>query len=308
MYHRREEDGETFVRIVSIGEILWDVFGETELLGGAPFNFAAHARRLGHEVLFLSAVGDDPRGRRALAAAGELGLSTKFVRAVADQPTGFVSVRLDPAGQPEFTIHRPAAYDCLEVGEDDLRQLAEFHPGFVYFGTLHQMDPRVRSATQRVLAAVPGARRFYDINLRANSYTPALVRELLRQANVVKLNASEVASVEGFLGWPRAGFEEFCRGASKQFGWDAVCVTRGEQGCAILLDGVYAEVEGYPVQVADTVGSGDAFAAAFLHGLGQGWPAAGIGDFANRLGALVASRPGAIPEWTLEESGGMKRR
>ena len=308
MYHRREEAGETFVRIISIGEILWDVFGETELLGGAPFNFAAHARRLGHEVLFLSAVGNDPRGRRALAAAGKLGLSTRFLRAGAAQPTGFVSVRLDAAGQPDFTIHRPAAYDCLEVGEDDLRQLAEFHPGFVYFGTLHQMDPRVRSATQRVLAAVPGARRFYDINLRANSYTPALVRELLRQANVVKLNASEVASVEGFLGWPQAGFEAFCRGASKQFGWDAVCVTRGEQGCAILLDGVYAEVEGYPVQVADTVGSGDAFAAAFLHGLGQGWPAAGIGDFANRLGALVASRPGAIPEWTLEECGGMKRR
>lgn len=308
MYHSREEAGETIVRILSIGEILWDAFGETELLGGAPFNFAAHARRLGHEVVFLSAVGDDQRGRRALAAAEELGLSTKFVRSVADQPTGFVSVRLDAAGQPDFTIHRPAAYDCLELSEGDLQQLAEFQPDWVYFGTLHQMDPRVRSATQRVLSAVPGARRFYDINLRANSYTPALVCELLRQANVVKLNASEVSSVEGFLESPHAGFEEFCRSAAKQFGWDAACVTRGERGCAVLIDGIYAEVEGYPVQVADTVGSGDAFAAAFLHGLGERWRATDVGDFANRLGALVASRPGAIPEWTSEECRALKRR
>lgn len=307
MYHRREEAGEANVRIVSIGEILWDVFGETELLGGAPFNFAAHARRLGHEVVFLSAVGDDQRGRRALARAEELGLSTRFIRAVPDQPTGFVEVRLDAAGQPDFTIHRSAAYDCLELSQDDLRQLASFQPDWIYFGTLHQMDPRVRSATERVLSSVPAARRFYDINLRAHSYTPALVCELLRQANVVKLNDQEVSSVEEFLGSPHVGFEEFCRSAANEFGWDAVCVTRGERGCAVLVDGIYAEVAGYPVQVADTVGSGDAFAAAFLHGLGERWPAAEIGDFANRLGALVASRPGAIPEWTLEECVEMKR-
>ncbi|MGA2327430.1 MAG: PfkB family carbohydrate kinase [Bryobacteraceae bacterium] len=169
------------------------------------------------------------------------------------------------------------------------------------------MDPRVRSVTRKLISAAPGARRFYDINLRANSYTPALVCELLRQANVVKLNDSEVASVEGFLGLSRAGLEEFCRGAAKRFGWQAVCLTRGERGCAVLIDRVYAEVEGYPVLVADAVGAGDAFAAAFLHGLGEGWRAAEIGDFANRLGALVASRPGAIPEWTLEECRALSR-
>ena len=52
--------------VVSIGEILSDVFPHSERLGGAPFNFAVHAHRLVHEVLFVSAVGDDRRGRRAL--------------------------------------------------------------------------------------------------------------------------------------------------------------------------------------------------------------------------------------------------
>jgi len=55
------------------------------------------------------------------------------------------------------------------------------------------------------------------------------------------------------------------------------------------------------VKTADTVGAGDAFAAAFLHGLSSGWDAARTGDYANRLGALVASRAGAIPQWSPDE-------
>ena len=57
------------------------------------------------------------------------------------------------------------------------------------------------------------------------------------------------------------------------------------------------------MKVVDTVGAGDGFAAAFVHGLGAGWSAAKTGDFANRLGALVASRAGAVPEWSLGELG-----
>ena len=60
--------GDRNVRIVSIGEILWDLIGQSEYLGGAPLNFAAHARNLGHEVFLVSGVGDDERGRRALSA------------------------------------------------------------------------------------------------------------------------------------------------------------------------------------------------------------------------------------------------
>ena len=288
------------MRIVSIGEILWDVFRDGELLGGAPFNFAAHARRLGHEVVFISAVGEDERGRKALERMAELDLSPAFVRRVAGAPTGFVSVRLDRAGQPDFTIHRPAAYDCLELSASDLRQLAGFQPDWIYFGTLHQMAPPIRALTRTPMASLP-ARRFYDVNLRPGSYTPALVCELLREATAVKLNDGEVASVEQFLGWSHAGLEEFCRGAAREFGWQAVCVTRGERGCAVLVGGIYAEHGGYRVRVADTVGAGDAFAAAFLHGLGAGWSAAQIAEFSNRLGAVVASRAGAIPAWTLED-------
>jgi fructokinase len=316
--------------MVSIGEILWDVFesGEAltarqpayggaarscqpgnghasfpgEHLGGAPFNFAAHAARLEHTVHFISAVGEDERGRRALQQAARLGLSTRYIRRVPEQATGVVSVAVDAAGQPAFTIHRPAAYDFPELSPGGLEHLSAQSPAWIYFGTLAQMSPQTRELTFRLIESNPGARRLYDVNLRPRCYEPELVVELMRRASLVKLNEEEVRRLEEMFDRPQASLEEFCRGHRERFGWEGVCVTRGAQGCVALLGGEYVEAPGYRVQVADTVGAGDAFAAAFVHGLNCGWPAREVADFANRVGALVASRPGAIPPWTLEEA------
>jgi fructokinase len=290
------------VKIVCIGEVLWDVIGEAEHLGGAPFNFAAHAARLGHTVWFISAVGEDARGARVLERMAQLGLSSRYVRRIPEHPTGLVTVTLQPAGQPSFQIHRPAAYDFPEVSPAGLEALAGERPDWVYFGTLLQMSPRARKLTDRLLEALRGAKTFYDVNLRRDSFEPALVQELLARASVVKLNEDEVAAVAAMQGRPRASLEEFCRAGSRQFGWEAACVTRGEQGCALLVGGEYLVSGGYRVKTADAVGAGDAFAAAFLHGLGGRWKPEAIADFANRVGALIASRSGALPDWTVEEA------
>jgi len=269
--------------LVSVGEILWDVFDDSERLGGAPFNFAVHAHRLGHHVLFLSAVGDDERGRRALERVARLGLSTHFIQTVPGVPTGSVSVLTDSSGQPEFTIHRPAAYDRLRFGAEMLSRISAAQPAWIYYGTLIQTDPDVRQGIGELMKSTAPARRFYDVNLRTGCYTPELVRELMMSADAVKLNEDEARE------FPLPG------------GFSAAAITRGAAGCQIRIGSDLAECPGYPVRVADTVGAGDAFAAAFLHGLERGWSAAKTGEFANRLGALVASKPGAIPDWSLDQ-------
>jgi fructokinase len=274
---------ENQMTIFSIGEILWDVFHDSVRLGGAPFNFAVNAHRLGHRVIFLSAVGNDERGRAAVERAAQLGLTTEFIQTAAHQSTGSVSVRLDAEGHPDFTIHRPAAYDCLTLDDAQLRRLAELRPDWIYFGTLYPMQAPARGIVRRLMDAMPHARRFYDVNLRRDSYTPELVRELLAMADAVKMNDDEAALFPDLDDVP------------------AVAITRGGRGCVVRIATDQAECPGYPVKVADTVGAGDAFAAAFLHGLGLGWSAAKTGDFANRLGALVASRAGAVPEWSAKE-------
>jgi fructokinase len=281
--------------MASLGEILWDLIDGKELLGGATFNFSIQLSRLGHDVSFISAVGDDDRGGRALGTASQLGLSTRFIRIVKDAPTGTVSVTFDERGQPSYVLHRPAAYDFAALPTQPI------DPDWMYHGTLQLMEPRMLALLHELLARYPDARRFYDINLRKDSYNAPLVMELLPLADVVKMNDDELARVQQMAGTAHSSIEKSCREYAERFEWDAVCVTRGEHGCAILKGGEYVEVDAVAVSVADTVGAGDAFAAAFLHGLDAGWPPAKIGAFANRLGAIVASRAGGVPEWTRSE-------
>jgi len=289
------------MHLIGVGEVLWDLIGDSEYLGGAVFNFSVQLTRLGHQVSLVSAVGDDERGHRALAQARDLGLPTQFIRTERDHPTGIVTVSLDAGGQPSYVIHRPAAYDFAALEEPDFAALASPPPDWIAFGTLHSMNFGARRLLRAVSDRFPHARRFYDVNLRRDSYTPQLVRSLLESADVVKLNDAEVGMVGGMLGTPPCTLENFCRDYAARFGWQSACVTRGSEGCALLLAGEYLELPGYRVTVADTVGAGDAFAAALVHGIHAAWPPREVGDFANRLGAVVASRAGGVPAWSPEE-------
>lgn len=289
------------MKIAAIGEVLWDILPSAEHLGGAPFNFALHARNLGHDVSFISAVGNDEHGRRALALMEQAGLSTRFVHRTSDHPTGTVTVSFDPSG-PQYRIHRPAAYDFPALSQAELDALLTPPPAWIYFGTLQQMSVPARDLTERLLHAAPEARRFYDVNLRADSYTPDLVRTLMRQAQVLKLSSEELPLVKEMCGIEGASLEQFCREIARAFRLESVCVTRSAEGCALLLDGEYVEAGGFPIRVADAIGAGDAFSAALVHGISSGWPAHQAAEFANRVGALVASRPGGTSHWTVTEA------
>ncbi len=287
--------------IVVLGEVLWDIFEHSRRLGGAPLNFAAHASRLGHDPLLISAVGADALGEEALEAIRGLGLSTACIQKAARFHTGTARVHAGPDDQPRFVIERPAAWDAVSISDHEMDQIVSQAPAWLYYGTLFASGSSGNAILNRLLNALPAAERFYDVNLRPDGYSEALVARLLRIANVVKLNEEELQCVHRLTGLPLAT-EEFCREGAGRYGWHGVCVTLGARGCAILARGEYVEAEGHSVDVADTVGAGDAFAAAFMHGLVSRWSASEIAAFANRVGALVASRHGAIPAWTVEEA------
>lgn len=296
------------MNVISIGEVLWDIVGQEEHLGGATFNFSAHLSRLGHRVSFISSVGKDELGQKVIDWMSRLGLATDYLHTEKDHPTGTASVALASDGQPKFVLHRPAAYDFPELTASQCERLFSRPVDWIYFGTLHQIYPQARQLTADLLDRASGARRFYDVNLRADGYTSELIQELMSRATIVKLNHEEVEAIARMFGSRHGSIEEFCRNYAALYKWDGVCVTRGSLGCALLMGGQYIEAPGYPVQVVDTVGAGDAFAAAFVHGLGSGWPTPTIADFANRVGALVASRRGAIPDWTIAEANALETR
>lgn len=250
----------------------------------------------------MTAVGDDDLGRAALTAADDLGIDTTFVAIALDLPTGTVDVKPDPIGGHRFAIRSPAAYESIGDGAALAARLAGWGPDGLVFGTLAQRFAGTRQLTDRVVGDARPRHRLYDVNLREGCWSPDLMVDLLPLATIVKVNEAEagvMAEILGCASVPQA------LGATLEarFGVSTLCVTRGREGAALWSAAELLSVEGMTVDVVDTVGAGDAFAAGLLHGILTGMPPRDTLAVANRLGALVASRPGALPEWTPAEVG-----
>lgn len=280
--------------ILGLGELLWDCFPDGERPGGAPANFAYHAAQLGFEGGVLSRVGQDARGRKIRAILTESGVKTDWIQWDVEHPTGYVTVDTSIPSQPRFTIHENVAWDYMELSS--AWQNAVESAAAVCFGTLAQRHPVSRNTIRSLLNGQKEKRLLvFDVNLRQHYFSRALIEEGLRLTRLVKLNQDEVRVLCQLLASPAGSEYEFCQHVLQRFGVDAVCVTRGEQGCLIVDRSGTADVSGIPVDVADTVGAGDAFTAAWVASRLLGWSLAKQADFANRVGALVASLPGAMP-------------
>ena len=292
------------MKVLSIGEILWDVIGEREFLGGAPLNVCANLQRCGDRAWLVSAVGNDRRGATALEAMAELGLNTQFIQTTPHRPTGSAHVRHDANGEPAFEIVRPAAFDELDLHPASLAELQKLKPDWLYMGTLFQTEPAMEALVHSLVEQLPGVRCFYDMNLRQGHWNLALVERLCNSACVLKLNEIEAQKLSALSRISSLGaysLETFCMAWSERFRIDVVCVTLGPDGCCIYADGKLERFAGCAVTVRDTIGAGDAFAAAFLHGYQRRWSIARCASFANALGALVAGRSGATPAWSVAE-------
>jgi fructokinase len=141
------------------------------------------------------------------------------------------------------------------------------------------------------------------MNLRPGQWNLPLIERLCRLASVLKLNEEEAATLSQLTGVATAAYSHaaFCKQWAARYQLDAICITLGAAGSCIYENRATLTVPGYPVAVHDTVGAGDAFAAAFLHGYHRQWPSLQTASYANALGSIVASRPGATPAWTMQE-------
>jgi len=219
-----------------------------------------------------------------------------------DYPTATAEVRTDSIGRTQFFIRRPAAFDRLAYTPDYFAPFTYEQIDWIYFGTLALTEHRSERILKDILRNAPNARRFYDVNLREGHWSLDLVERLSSLADVIKLNAEEAVILsKTALTGTTFSLEDFCRDWALRFDVQTLCVTLGSEGCAIFSEGELTHFVGQKVEIADTVGAGDAFSAGFLHSLGEGWPLKAAADFANAVGALVAGRPGATPDWNVDD-------
>jgi fructokinase len=286
--------------VLGIGELLWDMLPGGKRLGGAPANFSVMAGRLGNHAVILSRIGRDDLGREAVHLLDPLPADTAYLQIDTAHDTGRVTVAFND-GQPEYTIHKPAAWDSLELS-DEWVQLAE-RADAVCFGSLAQRSIESRHTIQ-TLAAQTLSRciRVFDVNLRSPFYSSEVIQESLELATVAKMNDAEVPLVLALLGMPvedeglpgnlRSGAERLLAEFPTL---QMIAITRGAHGSLLVNREEWHEHPGFPAKVADTIGAGDAFTAAMTHYLLRGTDLNVLNDAGNRWGSWVASQSGAMP-------------
>ena len=290
------------IEFYAFGEILWDCLPSGRHAGGAPFNVTAHLAQLGASVALLSAIGKDPLGDEILKVAEDKGVNTEFVsRARVGLATGTVLVTLDANSNATYELVQPAAWDEIRVPEKALAAVAQARA--LIFGSLAGRSLYNLDQLKHLLA-VQGPVKFFDVNLRPPFADPALVVDLAKRADVVKLNDDEVGRLAS---WVRTGettpnpptteaaLEQACATFAAATDTSRVCVTRGPNGAALWDRGDLVCVPAPPVAVRDTVGAGDAFMAGLMVGLARGIETRKVLENACRLGGYVASHYGATP-------------
>lgn len=276
--------------VLCVGELLWDALPAGLVLGGAPFNVACHLHAAGARVSMVSRVGRDRLGEEALRRAVWYGVGTELIQVDPELPTGFVRVTLDDAGNPDYEIMEPAAWDAIELTAP-LVQRAHAARAIV-FGSLAQRHAVSRATIRRLWESE--ASMIFDANLRPPHDDRAVVEQSLRRADVVKVSEAELARLAEWFGLGD-GVRARAAALAEAFGLDVLFVTRGRAGAAMWRDGRWTEQPGFEIEVRDTVGAGDAFLAVAVAALLEGAADAAILRHANLIGAYVSTQLGALP-------------
>lgn len=281
-------------KIVGLGEVLWDMLPDGQQLGGAPSNFAYISTLLGNEGIVASRVGNDALGEQAVAQLANVGVNTAAIQRDAEHPTGTVQVQVDGQGQPTFQIAEHVAWDCLEWTPEWRKLAAECDA--VCFGSLAQRATVSRSTIRQFLTATRNdAVRVFDVNLRQQFHSRDVLAESMKVAEIVKLNHEELPRLTEILGFAYCDDISSARMLLDSQNLKLLCITRGERGSLLLDRCSMDEHPGYRVRIADTIGAGDAFTAALVCEYLRGESLARTNETANRMGAWVASRIGAMP-------------
>ncbi len=311
---RRQAGDSIVAKVVCFGEALIDFLAETpqqylRYAGGAPANVAVAAARLGTPAAFVGMLSRDAFGDFLLQSLAAAGVATDCVQRTTEANTALAFVSLDTEGERRFTFYRPPAADLLFKPEhfkpECFTGTAVFH---VCSNSLTETD--IATTTQEGVrrAQAAGALVSFDLNWRPNLWAAdvdarARIWSVLREAEIVKLCAAELAFLAEPLGSADAVYAEIWRGRTQ---W--ILVTDGAEPLSYLTRTSRAEIPTFEVHAVNTTGAGDAFMGGLLSVLvrekvnpdnlydflADGERVRAALRYANACGALAVTRHGAF--------------
>lgn len=280
--------------VVGMGEALWDVLPEGKKIGGAPANFAYHVSQFGLTSCVVSAVGPDALGKEIQENLTSKGLN--HLIAEVPYPTGTVQVEIDQAGVPQYEIKENVAWDNIPYTAQ-LEALAK-RTQAVCFGSLAQRNVVSRETINRFLDAMPQTEDsliVFDVNLRQGFYNKEILCNSMKRCNILKINDEELVTVSRMFGYPGIDLQDKCWILLGKYNLKMLILTCGINGSYVFTPGNVSFQPTPKVDVADTVGAGDSFTAAFIASVLKGKSVAEAHSIAVRTSAFVCTKDGAMP-------------
>jgi fructokinase len=288
------------MKIAAFGELLWDLLPNGKVLGGAPANFIYRINSFGDEGTLLSKVGNDKAGREAREVLKRLGVSDENIQTDYEFPTGSVRVKIDEKGNPDFNIITDVAYDHIEINAEMMDAFSQ--ADCVCFGTLVQRYGISKNTLRELIHESSDVVKFLDINLRRNCYTATTIEDSLRMTNILKTNDDELLITKDLLGLKQDSLKDLAQEVIEKYNLDILLCTLGSNGAFCLTsDDIFHYDPGYQISLGDTVGSGDAFSAGFVHYYMNGFPIEEALQFGNAAGAMIATTTGATAPISKQE-------
>lgn len=284
-------------KTICFGEVLWDMFPNEKIIGGAPLNVALRMNALGVDSQIISRVGKDTLGEEIQNYLTDNQLSKRFLQTSEKLPTGQVLVHLNDEGSASYTIAEPVAWDEISLTED-LKEEVSQSDLFLY-GSLATRNSHSFSTLNALLSLAPY--KVFDVNLRPPFYSMPVLKTLMEAADLIKFNDEELAIIQQELGGTKNDLKNQLLFLAEKTNTPTLCVTLGSEGALLYHQGEFYEQSGFPIKVIDTVGAGDSFLATLLSGILLKTSMQDTLANACAMGAMVAGRKGANPQITQEE-------
>lgn len=280
--------------VVGMGEALWDVLPEGKKIGGAPANFAYHVSQFGLPSCVVSAIGNDALGKEIIENFTSKGLDQLI--AEVPYPTGTVQVEIDQTGIPLYDIKENVAWDNIPYTEH-LDALAK-RTKAVCFGSLAQRNVVSRETINHFLDTMPkddDSLIVFDVNLRQGFYNKEILCKSMQNCNILKINDEELITVSRMFGYPSIDLQDKCWILLGKYNLKMLILTCGINGSYVFTPGNVSFQPTPKVEVADTVGAGDSFTAAFIASILKGKSVTEAHSIAVKTSAYVCTQKGAMP-------------
>lgn len=293
------------MKILSFGEIIWDIYENGRFIGGAGLNFAAHSAKCKADSFMLSGVGNDELGKSAKKKTREFGVNADFIKK-SDKKTGQCIVTLDENATPCYNVLEDTAYDNIIITDNDIEKIKGLHFDALYFGTLIQRNSVSKEALKKICENCTFPEIVCDINLRKNCYDSESVEFCFKNATVLKISEEEEPLLKelGIYSSNLNSLEDICEEICEKYSnIRYIIFTLGEKGALVYSskDKKVFKESGVKVKVRSTVGAGDSFFAAWTASYLSGKSVEEATKRAIKLSSFVVSNTDAIPEYTFAD-------